>query len=112
MSVTGTGLVMTPWPVMTALMAPLAGRLADRFSAGLLGGIGLLMMTAGLLLVALLPAHPVWWDVAWRMALTGTGFGFFQSPNGRLLVGSVPRERSGAGTITTLQPKPRIVTKS
>ena len=42
--------------------------------------------------------HPVWWDVAWRMALTGGGFSMFQSPNNRLLISSVPRERSGAGS--------------
>jgi DHA2 family multidrug resistance protein-like MFS transporter len=37
-------------------------------------------------------------DVAWRMAVCGLGFGFFQSPNNRLLVSSAPRERSGAGS--------------
>ena len=36
-----TGLLMTPWPLMTAVTAPIAGRLADRHSAGLLGGVGL-----------------------------------------------------------------------
>ena len=36
-----TGLLMTPWPVTVAIIAPVAGRLADRCSAGTLGGIGL-----------------------------------------------------------------------
>jgi MFS transporter, DHA2 family, multidrug resistance protein len=94
----GTGLLMTPWPVTVALVAPLSGRLSDRFAAGLLGGVGLAVMTAGLLLVGTLPAHPAWWNVAWRMAVAGAGFALFQSPNNRLLLGSVPRERSGAGS--------------
>src|SRR5262249_42452435 len=51
-----TGLYMTPWPVALALTAPVAGRLADRYPAGLLGGLGLLVMSAGLSLLAFFPA--------------------------------------------------------
>ncbi len=35
------GLLITPWPIAVAITAPLAGRLVERFPAGLLGGIGL-----------------------------------------------------------------------
>ncbi len=98
LSDTGTGLLMTPWPATVAVIAPIAGRLADKYPAGLLGGLGLAAMCAGMVLIALLPAHPVWTDVVWRMALAGAGFGFFQSPNNRLLISSVPHERSGAGS--------------
>jgi DHA2 family multidrug resistance protein-like MFS transporter len=35
-------------------------------------------------------------DIAWRMALCGAGFGFFQSPNNRAMVTSAPLQRSGA----------------
>ena len=37
-------------------------------------------------------------DIAWRMAVCGIGFGFFQSPNNRLLIGSAPPDRAGAGS--------------
>ena len=98
LSVTATGLLMTPWPATVAVIAPLSGRLADRFSAGLLGAVGLSLLTAGLLAVALLPEGAAWWNVAWRMSLSGAGFALFQSPNNRLLIASVPRERTGAGS--------------
>ena len=39
-----TGLLMTPWPVGVALAAPIAGRLADRYPAGILGSAGLLTL--------------------------------------------------------------------
>jgi DHA2 family multidrug resistance protein-like MFS transporter len=93
-----TGLLMTPWPLATAVAAPIAGRLADRYPAGALGGIGLACFATGLLLLALLPAHPGNADIAWRMAVCGFGFGLFQAPNNRAILGSAPRERSGGAS--------------
>jgi DHA2 family multidrug resistance protein-like MFS transporter len=93
-----TGLLMTPWPAIVVIVAPIAGRLSDRYPAGILGGLGLAVMTAGLVSLMLLPAHASYLDVAWRMTLCGFGFGFFQSPNNRLLIESAPRERTGAGS--------------
>ncbi len=87
---------MTPWPAAVAVAAALAGRLVDRFPAPLMGGIGLSLATAGLLLLGTLSGEPSSFDIGWRMALTGFGFGFFQTPNNRLMLGSAPRERSGS----------------
>ena len=92
------GVLITPWPAALVVMAPIAGRLADRYSAGLLGGLGLAVMTLGLLLVLFLPVRPAQIDVAWRLAVCGIGFGFFQSPNNRLMIASAPRDRAGAGS--------------
>ena len=94
----GTGLLMTPWPVAVMIVSPFAGTLSDRFPAGLLGGIGLAFMTAGLVAIAMLAPGAPWWDVAWRMVITGAGFALFQTPNNRVLISSVPRERSGQGS--------------
>jgi MFS transporter, DHA2 family, multidrug resistance protein len=92
------GLQMTPWPAAVVVVAPIAGRLADRYSAGILGGLGLAVMLSGLVLAMLMPASASWGDVAWRLALCGAGFGMFQSPNNRLLIGSAPPDRAGAGS--------------
>jgi MFS transporter, DHA2 family, multidrug resistance protein len=93
-----TGLLMTPWPLATAVLAPIAGRLADRHSAGVLGALGLVIFAAGLSSLALLPAAPGDADIIWRMALCGAGFGLFQSPNNRAIITSAPRERSGGAS--------------
>ena len=95
-----TGLLMTPWPATVALVAPFAGRLADRYPAGILCGIGLAVLTSGFVLLAALPAQPHPADIVWRMMICGFGFGFFGSPNNRAIITSAPRERSGgAGAI-------------
>ena len=109
-SATTTGLLLTPWPVATALIAPIAGRLADRFIPGILGSIGLLVMGGGLALVALgiADSHPA--SLAWRLAICGLGFGFFQSPNNRVIIGSAPRERSGGAA--GLQSSGRLIGQS
>ncbi|MBV8616406.1 MAG: MFS transporter, partial [Acetobacteraceae bacterium] len=93
-----TGLLMTPWPAIVVVIAPIAGRLSDRSSPTLLGAMGLAVMTAGMALLLVMPAQPTWGNVAWRMAVSGFGFGFFQSPNNRLLVGAAPPERTGAAS--------------
>ncbi|MBB5466814.1 DHA2 family multidrug resistance protein-like MFS transporter [Paraburkholderia sp. CI2] len=93
-----TGFLMTPWPVMVAAIAPIAGRLSDRYSPGALGGIGLGLLCIGMTLLALMPTHPGVLDISLRMALCGLGFGFFQSPNLKAFMASAPPERSGGAS--------------
>ena len=91
-----TGLYMTPWPLVIVVAAPLAGALSDRYSAGVLGGIGLALFAGGLLSLATIGAHPGTVDIVWRMALCGAGFGLFMAPNNRAILSSAPRQRSGS----------------
>ena len=93
-----TGLLLTPWPLATMVMAPLAGYLIEKCHAGLLGAIGLLIMACGLFGLALLPSSPSDLDIIWRMALCGAGFGLFQSPNNHTIVASAPSHRSGGAS--------------
>ena len=90
------GACIAPWPLTNMIVAPLAGYLSDRVPAGLLGGIGMSISIVALLLLGLMSAHPDYIDVAWRMALCGSGFGLFLPPNARLIVGSAPPERAAA----------------
>lgn len=89
---------MTPWPLVVAVMAPIAGRLSDRYPAGILGGLGLALLGLGMALLAMLPANPTIADIVWRMAICGCGFGFFQVPNMKALMSSAPVDRSGSAS--------------
>ena len=92
------GLLITAWPLAIVVAAPLAGRLIGRYPDGLLGGIGLGILAAGLAALAALPAQPSNADIVWRLALCGIGFGLFQSPNNHTIVTTAPRHRSGGAS--------------
>jgi DHA2 family multidrug resistance protein-like MFS transporter len=49
-----------------------------------------------LALLAVLPGDASSIDIAWRMAICGLGFGFFQAPNNRSMLSAAPLARSGA----------------
>jgi DHA2 family multidrug resistance protein-like MFS transporter len=102
-SVLETGVLMTPWPVGTAIASAAAGYLADKTPGAILNSAGLLVMAAGLFLMAAMPADVDNLGIIWRTAICGAGFGFFQSPNNRTMVLATPRARGGAtgGCIAT-----------
>ena len=93
-----TGFFMTPWPLVVAIMAPIGGRLSDRYPAGILGSLGLALLCVGMVLLATLPTAPGIVNIVWRMAICGFGFGFFQTPNLRTLMSSAPPDRSGSAS--------------
>jgi DHA2 family multidrug resistance protein-like MFS transporter len=95
-STVSSGLLMSVWPIGAFLIAPVAGRMADRYPVGLLGAIGMGLFTLAMVLLVLAPVHPTAWDMAWRIVICGVGFGFFGPTNMRAIVSSAPRERSGA----------------
>ena len=65
---------------------------------GVLGGIGMATLCIGMTLLALLPVHPSVFEIGWRMAVCGAGFGFFQAPNLKAIMGSAPASRSGGAS--------------
>ena len=91
-----TGLLLTPWPVATALASAVAGYLAVKTPSAILNSAGLTVMAVGLFLLATMPPGVGDAGIVWRTALCGAGFGFFQSPNNRTMVLATPRARGGA----------------
>jgi MFS transporter, DHA2 family, multidrug resistance protein len=91
-----SGLLLTSWPVAVACVAPLAGRLSDRFPAAILSTIGAAVLTLGLGLYAAMGSDPSTLSIVVHGAICGLGFGFFQSPNNRELITSAPRSKSAS----------------
>jgi DHA2 family multidrug resistance protein-like MFS transporter len=91
-----TGLLITPWPLTVALVAPISGRLVDRVPGAWLCAIGGALLAVGLAAAALLPLHGQPFALIPCVVLCGVGFGLFQVPNNRNMFLSAPRARSGA----------------
>jgi len=98
-----TGFIMTPWSAVVALMAPVAGRLSDRYPSGYLGFIGLGSLAISMFVVVLLPSSASLLLLIGCMVLSGFGFGLFQAPNQKAIMSSAPDHRSSgaSGVVAT-----------
>lgn len=94
----GVGLLMTSWPLAIVFVAPTAGLLINKVHPGILGGVGLTMLSVGCFSLSFVPLETDHFGLVWRLLLCGAGFGFFQSPNNHLLLSSAPPERSGSAS--------------
>ncbi|WP_329259247.1 MFS transporter [Streptomyces sp. NBC_01478] len=94
LSATTTGLTVLAFPLGMGLAGPFGGRLADRFGAWPVAVTGAAVTAAGLLL--LVPLGDGWStaDVAWRLALAGTGMGLYGGPTQALVMGAAPPDRT------------------
>ena len=90
------GILMGGWPAGAALTALFAGRLSDRFPVSLLSGAGAAAMACGIVFIILLPSSTADAWIIMAMIVAGVGFGFFQTPNNRVLIRSAPKTRAGA----------------
>lgn len=90
-----TGLLMTPWPLATMIVSPIAARYVERHNPGVVAAVGMGVFMLGIVLLLTCGASPSVWNIAWRMAVCGLGFGMFQTPNGIVMLMSTPVHRSG-----------------
>lgn len=97
------GLFMTAIPVTIFIVAPISGRLSDRFGGqelsflgSFMGAIALLVM-AGLVGTGLI-AGVSSWSVILGLCMMGLSMGLFQSPNNNAIMSSVPQEKLGVAS--------------
>jgi MFS family permease len=97
------GLMMTPFPLAMAIVAPISGWLSDRLGYLILTTSGLLLNVVGLFLLSTLDTQSSSWLIACYMATLGVGMGLFQSPNNSSVMGTVPPQKLGiAGGVNAL----------
>ena len=92
------GVLMTIWAGVVAAAAPVAGRLSDRHPPAVMGGVGLCILSLGMVWLSQIGAHTSTTVIGVGMALCGIGFGMFQSPNLRAIMTSSPPERSSGAS--------------
>lgn len=89
------GLVLSAGPLVAALTAVPAGRLADRFGAHTMTIVGLIVMAAGSLILSLLPmTHGVTGFVIPIVVITG-GYSLFQTANNTAVMTNIRSDQRG-----------------
>jgi EmrB/QacA subfamily drug resistance transporter len=83
------GTILIIQPLVQTLLSPWCGRLADRYPAARVATLGMALCAAGLAVAATLTAHTPLPVVMAMLALLGTGFALFSSPNASVIMGSV-----------------------
>jgi EmrB/QacA subfamily drug resistance transporter len=93
-----SGWMLTPLPLMLAIVAPIAGAASDRLGSRLIAPLGLAINAVALSLLARLDATSATWDIVWRLGLAGIGQGLFQAPNIRALMEAAPATEQGTAS--------------
>jgi nitrate/nitrite transporter NarK len=101
------GLLMMVQPLVQMLLAPVGGRLADRFPAARVATVGMTLCCVGLLLAATIGRDTPVAVVLGTLLLLGLGYAFFSTPNTSVIMGSLDRRYLGVasgltGTMRTL----------
>jgi EmrB/QacA subfamily drug resistance transporter len=91
-----SGLELMAMPLAFGLVAPFAGRLADRVGARPLTVAGMALVAVGLLVMgAARPSTPLFLVL---LGLVGFGMGIFTSPNNASIMGACPSRQAGVGS--------------
>jgi EmrB/QacA subfamily drug resistance transporter len=99
------GLLYLPMPLASMLIAPISGILSDRVDSRFLSAVGALVMAAGLFMLGTMNAVTPVAFIMVSMAVTGFGFGLFQTPNNSAIMGNVPVQNRGtaSGTLALMR---------
>ena len=98
-----TGLLLTPFPLVIAVVAPISGHLADRYGTRWLAAAGMALLCTGLLLLSRFDETTSTWGLVWPQLVAALGMAMFQSPNNSAIMGAAPKDRQGvaAGMLAT-----------
>jgi EmrB/QacA subfamily drug resistance transporter len=93
-----TGATFLPMTVLIILIAPGAGRLADRVGARWLMGAGMTLLSVSLLLFGRLDESSTFWALLPGLLVGGVGMGITMAPTTAAAMGSVPVDKAGVGS--------------
>jgi EmrB/QacA subfamily drug resistance transporter len=93
-----TGAAFLPMTLMIVLVAPVAGRLADRYGARWLMGLGLTLVSLSLLLFGRLGATASFLSILPGLMIAGFGMALTMAPTTATAMASVPVDRAGVGS--------------
>ena len=97
-SPTKAGAVFLPMTLLIIFIAPVAGKLSDRFGGRWLMGGGMALLGISLLFYQRAGLHTGFWTLVPSMLLGGIGMALTMSPMTSVAMGSVPTDKAGVGS--------------
>ena len=85
-----SGIILLVAPLCQVILAPIAGRLSDKYVPQILAAVGMGLGTVSLVMFTFLDFNTSLEFLVVSMILYGVGFGFFSPPNTNVIMGSVP----------------------
>jgi EmrB/QacA subfamily drug resistance transporter len=92
------GAAFLPMTVLIILVAPIAGRSADRFGSRGLMTIGMTLIAAQLALFSQLGADASYWHLLPSLVIGGVGMAFTMTPSAAAATRAVPVDKAGVGS--------------
>jgi EmrB/QacA subfamily drug resistance transporter len=101
---TQAGLMMIPMNIIIFILAPISGRLSDKYGSRVLSSMGLALNAAALFWFSTVNQNATYSSLLITLVLFGFGRSLFSSPNVSSIMGCVPAEKRGIanGIRTTL----------
>jgi EmrB/QacA subfamily drug resistance transporter len=92
------GQVILVQALSMAIMAPLSGKLADKFEPRLVATLGCIIVACGLFVLSLMNTDTSITYIACSLLLIGFGFGLFSTPNNNAIMGGVQLHEVGVAS--------------
>ena len=90
-----TGFILIIQPLLQAVCAPVAGRMADKYSPAPIATFGMAMGTLGLTDCTFISATSSYFHILSIFVIIGIGFGFFSTPNSTAIMTSIEKRDYG-----------------
>lgn len=101
-SLLAAGLETLPISLAMVIVSPYAGRLVARYGFRIVVTLGMAVAGVGLLTLGVVHANTSYWDMWWRLVITGTGFALTMSPlTGAAIQAVSPQEGGLASGISS-----------
>lgn len=95
------GFLLVTQPLFMAFFASFSGRLSDKYNPAILASIGMSIIVAGLIVLTFISENTHNYFIISTLALLGSGFGLFTSPNTNAIMSSVEKKYLGVASATT-----------
>ncbi|MBF7073932.1 MFS transporter [Glaciecola sp. MH2013] len=93
-----SGQILLMQALLMAIVAPFAGKLADRFEPRIVATTGCVIVGLGFALLIRLDTNTTALYISASLALIGLGFGLFSTPNNSAIMGAVKEQEVGVAS--------------